>query len=103
MTSTAALVAGAVLLSGVAMVSAATGTYDDNVRATYTKQTYGTAGAVVDVTFKGFSQYGTKVRGGGGMVAVVPTRGPSARHSLFVATSSLPALSFIIIGACCCC
>lgn len=55
------LVASAAVLGGAVSSLAAT-QYDDNVRATYTKQTYSSAGSVVDVTFKGFSQYGTKVR-----------------------------------------
>ena len=55
------LVASAAVLGGAVSSLAAT-LYDDNVRATYTKQTYSSAGSVVDVTFKGFSQYGTKVR-----------------------------------------
>ena len=56
------VLAGTVVLTAFTPSRAALSTYDDNVRATYTKQTYSTAGDIVDVTFKGFSQYGTKVR-----------------------------------------
>lgn len=58
--------AGSVVLGAVVLCGSATSTlgaistYDDNIRATYTKQTYSTVGSIVDVTFKGFSQYGTK-------------------------------------------
>lgn len=41
--------------------SASVSTYDDNVRALYTKQTYSNAGDIVDLTFRGFSQYGMQV------------------------------------------
>ena len=71
MPRTHTVLVGTALCSGIVSASAAISVYDDNVRATYTKQTYSTVGSIVDVTFKGFSQYGTKVGSVFSMDAVV--------------------------------